>query len=225
MLIAALVSALAVTASAPSPWACDLAPSFGQGSADEGHINSISSLAFGCRYELLNVVGIGLSPVVGIDKQLWSVYEKSDSNKNLSSYEAQNFNFGVRLDRPVSGSAKIFYSLMAGQGNGTLNLTQSTEQSSLNSRYSKLKNNYIQHSLGASYGVTERLSLSLAFQRMSARQSWSVDNGSILLQNVDEENHLTLSEGVTALVGSPVRTSSKSDTNLIQLGVSFNFSK
>ena len=223
MLIAALLSALAVTASAPSPWACDLAPSFGQGNSDEGHINSISSVAFACRYELLNVVGIGVSPVLGLDKQLWSVYQNSGANKNISSYEAQNFNFGVRLDRPLSGSTKIFYNLMAGQGNGTLNLTQSTEQSALNSSYSKLKNVYIQHTLGASYNVTERLSLSLGFQKLAARQSWSVENGQILLQNVDAEQHLSLSNGVTALVDSSVRTSSKSNTNLIQLGVSFNF--
>lgn len=224
MLIATFLSALALTAPSQDRFACDIAPSLGSGSSDEGKIDSITSLNFGCRYEVLNLWGVGISPVIGLDRQLWTVNENSSSVKNISSYETQDFNFGFRLDKTVGGKTKIFYGLLSGQGKGTLNSTQSTDQSSLSSSYSNLKNNFIQQSLGASYGLTEKLSLTLAWQRQTANQSWSVDSGDILLQNVDEDNNLTLTGGTTALLGgAEPRSKNQTTTNLIQIGLSLSF--
>jgi hypothetical protein len=222
MLIATLLSALALNAPAARPWACDLAPSIGQGTSDEGRVDSMTTLNFGCRYEMINILGVGISPVIGLDKQLWSVYQKSSSNKNITSYETQDFNFGIRLESASLWGSRIFYGLSSGQGKGTMNLTQSTDQSSLSSS-SVLKNSYWQQSLGTSYGLTEKLSLSLAWQHQSARQTWVNDADQVLLQNVDSDNHLTLSAGQTALVGSSLRSSSKNTTNLIQFGISLQF--
>lgn len=224
MLIATFLSALAVTAPSPDRFACEIGPSLGSGSSDEGKIDSITSLNFGCRYEVLNLWGVGLSPVLGLDRQLWTVNDNAASTKTISSYETQDFNFGFRLDTALGGRTKIFYGLLSGQGKGTLNTTQSTDQSSLSSSYSNLKNNFLQHSFGASYGITEKLSVSLAWQRQTSNQSWSLDSGDILLQNVDEENHLTLTDGVTALLGGPEpRSKNQSTTNLIQIGLSLSF--
>ncbi len=225
MLIPALLTALALTAAEPRPWTCDLAPSVGRGSADEGHIDSISSLNFGCRYHVLSVMGIAISPNLGIDKQMWSVYQTNTGYKNISTYETQDFNLGLRLEKAMSRSTKIYYGLASGQGRGTLNLTQSTSQSSLNSSFSDVRHSYLQHSFGGSYALTENLSLSLAWQHQVASQSWTYDKGAVLLQNVDEDNRLSLASGVTALVGtgSLPRSSSRSTTHLIQIGLSFQF--
>jgi hypothetical protein len=224
MLLASLMSAVFLTQAPIDRWACDLAPSLGQGSADEGSIDSFTSLSIGCRYELFQLFGVGVSPTIGLDRQMWSVYESESRGKNIYSYETRDFLVGLRLSRSLSERTKIFYGFAAGTGTGSLELTESTEQTALNASYDRLTQRLTTHTLGGSYGLTERLALTLAWQRQDAAQTWTVNGSDILVQSVDEDNALTLTDGLsTALTGTSVRTKNSTSINSIQIGLSLVF--
>ncbi|MES2745554.1 MAG: hypothetical protein V4655_09000 [Bdellovibrionota bacterium] len=224
MLLAGLVSALILTQAPTDRWACDLAPSLGVGSADEGDIDNFTSLSLGCRYELFQVYGIGVSPTLTLDKQMWSVYEGGSQAKNIYGYDTQDYLFGLRFSRNLSEHTKIFYGFAAGFGTGSLELTESTTQTSLNADYNGLTQQLMTHTLGGSYGLTDRLALSLAWQRQDATQKWNVTGSDIFVQNVDDNNSLTLTDGnSTSLTGSSFRSKNSTSVNSIQIGLSFSF--
>ncbi len=223
MLVMTLLSALTAVAPSPSPYACDLAPSVGQGQADEGKLDSITALAFGCRYELLNWNGLGISPGLGISRQTWSIYQSGGGAKDISSYQTVDYSVGLRLDYPVWGETKIFYAFDAARGTGDLNRTASSDQSTITGSYSSLKDTHLSHRLGALFPITERLGFSLAWERQDADQTWK--SGSYNFQNVDAGNHLTLSSGGASLLGptNNERTSSHYTSNQLELGLSLAF--
>lgn len=224
MLTAAFLSALALTAPRVDPWACDLAPSFGQGTSDEGSIDSITVLSFSCRYELFQILGVGISPQIGIDRQMWSVYEQASDAKNISSYETQDLHYGLRLERATSERVKIFYSFAAGQGRGSLERTESTSSSTLSGSYDGLTQTFLAHTLGAAYALTEKMDVTLAWQRQDAKQKWNVNANDIFAQSVGENNALTLTDGATTnLVGREFRSQNQRTTNSVQLGLSLSF--
>ncbi|MBC7661145.1 MAG: hypothetical protein H7249_15715 [Chitinophagaceae bacterium] len=224
MLITTLLSALSVTAApVPRPWTCDLAPSVGQGSSDEGHISGMTAINFGCRYEILKIYGIGLSPLMGVAKDMWTVRDTGNGNNNMSTYQTQDFNYGARIESMPLFDTHLFYSLAAGQGQGSLDLTDSTAQSSLSRNYTGVKHTTLANTVGASYSISERIGLTLAWQRLNSHQSWSVAEGHALLQNVDTSNHLTLADGTTALLGTVERSRSTAKSDLFQFGISMSF--
>lgn len=224
MLIATLFSALALTQTVSDPWACDLAPSIGQGSSDEGDVDTFSSVSFACRYRLFTAYGIGVSPSLGIDKQMWSVYENDSDHKNISSYETEDFHAGFFLDHELTSQSKIFYGFAFGRGQGKLERTESTENTSVNGSYNGLTQTYLSHTLGASYGLTEKLNLTVAWQRQDAKQKWKVKTSDIFVQTVDENQALSLADGSsTQLLGSSVRTQNQRTTNAVQIGLSLSF--
>lgn len=221
MLIATLLSALALTAATPDPWSCDLAPSIGQGTSDEGPIDSITTLSFGCRYELAHILGIGISPTLGIDRQLWSVYSSDSGAKTLSSYETQDLQLGFQLHRVMTENSKIFYGFAHGQGRGSLNKTESSANTSINGTYNGLTQTVLSHTFGMSYDLTSKLSLTVAWQRQNATAKWSAQTSDLFIQSIDENNALTLSDGSsTQLIEGPIRTSSQRTSNALQIGLS-----
>lgn len=224
MLTAAFLSALALTSTSVDPWACDLAPSLGAGTSDEGKVDSITTLSFSCRYELFNFWSIGISPHIGLDRQMWSVYKRGSENRDISSYETQDIQYGLRIDRPLFERIKIFYSFAAGTGQGSLEKTESTASSSTSGNYGGLTQSSQSHTLGTAYALTEKLDLTLAWQRQDAKQKWKVDSNDIFAQSVGENNALTLTDGEGLnLRGQQFRTQNQRNTNSLQIGLSLSF--
>lgn len=214
-----LISMLTVSAPAPARWACELAPAYGQGYADEGRVDDLSTLSFGCGYRAYQVGQLSLWPVLSADTQNWTIHRDQANAREVSSYSVQDIGLGGRASYGLNTEWTFFYDLVAARGKGSLKKILSTEQSAANESHDRVEHTSLTHSLGAERILTKRLALSFGIQRLSASQKWKAKSGSYNQEFVDEQQHLSLTEGSTQLVGLPLRDSSRHQTTNLKIGL------
>lgn len=219
-----LISMMTVTAPAPSSsWACELAPAYGQGSADEGRIDDLSILSFGCGYRVYQYQNFSLWPAVTVDTQNWTIHREKSATRDIRSYSVQDLGIGVRASYEVFPAWSLNYEITASRGKGNLKKILSTDQSAENESHNSVSHESLSHALGVERMLTNRLSLSFGVQRLEASQSWKGNSGSYTQQLVDSQNHLTLTEGSTNLVGRQVPDKSHHQATNFKLGLRMYF--